>query len=140
MLLPVGDHTKGSIRELALKLGLNVARKRDSQEICFVPPGQHGQLVRLRRPHQSRSGRIVTVDGKVVGSHDGIENFTIGQRKGLGIAMGVPYFVVHIDPATFDVLIGPRSTLARQRDRGKHQLAGRYAANAVSVSGENSLQ
>lgn len=118
MLLPVGDHTKGSIRELALKLGLNVARKRDSQEICFLPPGQHGQLVRRRRPHQSRSGRIVTVDGKVVGSHDGIENFTIGQRKGLGIAMGVPYFVVRIDPATFDVLIGPRSTLARRSVTG----------------------
>jgi len=115
MLLPVGRYTKSTIRDLALRLELRVAEKRESQEICFVPPGQHGRLVRRQRPGEDRSGNLVTVDGRVVGRHDGIENFTVGQRKGLGVAMGVPVFVVRIDPTTCDVVIGPRAALARHR-------------------------
>ena len=90
MLLPVGAHHKSEIRALAAELGLRVADKRDSQEICFVPPGEHGEFVKQRRGERDTSGRIVTTDGTIVGRHGGIEQFTIGQRKGLGVAMGNP--------------------------------------------------
>lgn len=113
MLLPVGDYRKSEIRELAGKVGLNVATKRDSQEICFVTTGHHAQFVRDRRPESSRAGNFVTIDGRVVGQHEGIEAYTIGQRKGLGIALGEPMFVVRIDRQTNDVIIGPKESLAR---------------------------
>ncbi|MHB8971112.1 MAG: tRNA 2-thiouridine(34) synthase MnmA [Pirellulaceae bacterium] len=114
MLLPVGAYHKQEIRSIAAELGLDVAEKRDSQEICFVPDGQHGEFVRARRGTRDTAGRIVTTAGRVVGEHSGIERFTIGQRKGLGVAMGIPYFVVHIDPDTHDVVIGQRDELARR--------------------------
>lgn len=114
MLLPVGAHRKAEIRALAAELGLRVADKRDSQEICFVPPGEHGEFVKQRRGARDTSGRIVTTEGTTVGRHDGIERFTIGQRKGLRVAMGEPYFVVRIDPDTCDVVIGRRPDLARR--------------------------
>lgn len=114
MLLPVGRFTKPDIRRLAQEIQLNVADKPESQEICFVEPGRHGELVKLRRPGDDRSGAIVTMDGRAVGRHSGIENFTIGQRKGLGVAMGEPYFVVHIDAPSHQVVIGPRTELARR--------------------------
>ena len=98
MLLPVGDFRKPQIRELAAKIGLRVADKKDSQEICFVTSGKHDEFVRQRRRGVDMSGEIVTTDGRVVGTHPGIERFTIGQRKGLGVAMGEPYFVVRIEP------------------------------------------
>jgi len=113
MLLPIGEHSKEQIRRIAAELAFSVAEKRESQEICFVPPGRHGEFIRLQRPDTDRGGNIVTSAGKVVGRHTGIENFTIGQRKGLGVAMGEPYFVVRIDALTRDVIIGPRSELAR---------------------------
>ncbi|MHB0960853.1 MAG: tRNA 2-thiouridine(34) synthase MnmA [Pirellulaceae bacterium] len=114
MLLPVGSYRKSEIRAMAAELGLRVAEKRDSQEICFVPEGRHDEFVRARRGLHDTAGRIVTTDGRTVGTHAGIERFTIGQRKGLGVAMGEPYFVVRIDPATRDVVIGQRSELARR--------------------------
>ncbi len=109
MLLPVGSYRKPEIRSIAAELGLRVADKRDSQEICFVPDGRHDEFVRARRGDRDTSGRIVTTDGRSVGTHAGIERFTIGQRKGLGVAMGEPYFVVRIDPETRDVVIGRRA-------------------------------
>jgi tRNA-specific 2-thiouridylase len=113
ILLPVGEFTKVDIRGLASRLGLRVAEKRDSQEICFVPSGRHDEFVRKRRaPAEDTSGEIVTSEGRVVGRHSGIEGFTIGQRKGLGVAMGEPYFVVQIDAATRRVVIGRRDQLA----------------------------
>ncbi|QEG20531.1 tRNA 2-thiouridine(34) synthase MnmA [Mariniblastus fucicola] len=113
MLLPVGGYDKPKIREIAGTLGLNVAEKKDSQEICFVTSGKHDQFVRARRGTDSEStaGDIVTTSGKVVGQHPGIEGFTIGQRRGLGVAMGEPYFVVQIKPADKQVVIGPLSDL-----------------------------
>ena len=114
MLLPVGQFHKSEVRRMASELGLRVADKRDSQEICFVTSGKHGQFVRERRPQQDTSGKIVTTRGEIVGHHRGIERFTVGQRKGLGVAMGEPYFVVRIDPQTRDVVIGRREELARQ--------------------------
>lgn len=112
MLLPVGDYRKARIRELAAGLGLTVADKRDSQEICFVTSGRHGEFVRERRV-ADLSGEIVTTDGRVVGQHEGIEQFTIGQRRGLGVAMGERRFVVRIEPDTRRVVIGSPEELAR---------------------------
>jgi tRNA-specific 2-thiouridylase len=113
MLLPVGEYRKPQIRELAAKIGLRVAEKKDSQEICFVTSGKHDEFVRQRRRSVDMSGEIVTTDGRVVGTHPGIERFTIGQRKGLRVAMGEPYFVVRIEPETRQVVIGRQEELAR---------------------------
>ena len=126
MLLPVGQYHKPEIRQLAAGLGLAVADKRDSQEICFVAAGKHDEFVRARRGDRDTSGRIITTDGRVVGEHPGIERFTIGQRKGLRVAMGEPFFVIRIDPETHDVVIGRREELARpDADGREHQLAQR---------------
>ncbi len=122
MLLPVGQYQKPVIREIAGQLGLNVAEKKDSQEICFVTSGQHDEFVRQRRGDivnesgGELAGEIVTTDGTVVGQHPGIERFTIGQRKGLGVAMGEPYFVVKIEPGEKRVVIG------RLAELGRHEL------------------
>lgn len=119
MLLPVGGFEKPDIREIAGQLGLNVAEKKDSQEICFVTSGKHDEFVRSRRGDTidesggELAGEIVTTEGKVVGTHPGIERFTIGQRKGLGVAMGEPYFVVRIEPGTRRVVIGKIEELGR---------------------------
>lgn len=112
MLLPVGSYHKPHIREMAAEVGLRVADKRDSQEICFVASGKHDEFVR-ERSQASTAGQIVTTDGRVVGQHPGIEGFTIGQRKGLGIALGEPQFVVRIDGNQRRVVIGPKSALER---------------------------
>ena len=112
MLLPVGAFHKSEIRDLAMQLGLHVAVKPDSQEICFVETGKHYEFVAERRGAPGVSGEIVTTDGRIVGEHGGIERFTIGQRKGLGVAMGEPYFVVQIDPMKHRVVIGRHEDLA----------------------------
>ena len=113
MLLPVGGYQKPQIRALATEIGLSVADKRDSQEICFVTSGKHDEFVKARRGQIDMSGEIVTTQGTVVGTHSGIERFTIGQRKGLGVALGDPRFVVRIEPETRRVVIGTRTELAR---------------------------
>ncbi len=112
MLLPVGGFQKSEIRRMATDIGLRVADKKDSQEICFVTSGAHAQFVR-DKSKVSTAGEIVTSDGKVVGSHAGIEGFTVGQRKGTGVAMGSPYYVTDILPESSRVVIGPLSELAR---------------------------
>ena len=113
MLLPIGEYRKPQIRELAAKIGLRVAAKKDSQEICFVISGRHDEFVRQRRRGIDMSGEIVTTAGRVVGRHPGIERFTIGQRKKLGVALGEPYFVVRIEPESKRVVIGRHEELAR---------------------------
>ena len=117
MLLPIGGFDKPTIREQAGELGLRVAEKRDSQEICFVTSGKHGDFVRQRLADQgdapSTAGEIVTTDGTVVGTHNGIEDFTVGQRKGLGVAMGAPRFITRIEADTHRVVIGTKEELAR---------------------------
>jgi len=112
MMLPVGGYEKPEIRRLAGLVGLNVAEKKDSQEICFVTSGHHGEFVRNRNGSNGSAGDIVTVDGRVVGQHEGIESYTIGQRRGLGVAMGEPWFVVRIFPDTRQVVIGRKQDLA----------------------------
>tara|TARA_A100001391_G_scaffold16610_1_gene9288 strand:+ start:599 stop:1780 length:1182 start_codon:yes stop_codon:yes gene_type:complete len=108
MMLPVGDFEKSKIREIAASLGLGVSEKKDSQEICFVTQGHHSDFVKSRRPDRvgTTAGDFVTTDGKIVGQHNGFEAFTIGQRKGLGIALGTPHFVVRIEADTRRVVLG----------------------------------
>ncbi|MFH1919521.1 MAG: tRNA methyl transferase PRC-barrel domain-containing protein, partial [Planctomycetota bacterium] len=113
LLFPVGEHRKEEIRQIAGRLGLRVAEKPDSQELCFVPDGNHARLVRERRGDVDTSGEIVTTDGTVVGRHDGLERFTVGQRKGLGIAFGERRFVVRLEPDTRRVVVGTKDELAR---------------------------
>src|SRR5690606_3243393 len=114
MLLPVGEHRKPEIRRIAGEIGLRVAEKKDSQEICFVTSGKHDEFVRARRGDVDMSGEIVTTDGRVVGTHPGIERFTVGQRKGMKVALGEPHFVVRIEPETRRVVIGRKEELARR--------------------------
>jgi tRNA-specific 2-thiouridylase len=110
MMLPVGSYEKPAIRRIAAELGLRVAEKKDSQEICFVTRGRYDEFVRRRRPIET-SGELVTTDGKVVARHAGIEGFTVGQRKGLGVALGDRKFVVQIDAESNRVTIGDREDL-----------------------------
>ena len=110
---PLGELRKDEVRRIAGRLGLRVADKRDSQEICFVPDQNHARFVRQHRGQVDTSGEVVTTDGTVVGRHDGFERFTIGQRKGLGIAFGEPRFVVRIEPDTRRVVVGTKDELAR---------------------------
>lgn len=114
MLLPVGEYKKPVIREIASNLGLNVAEKRDSQEICFVTSGRYDEFVRAHREGCDTSGEFVTTEGTVVGHHNGIEGFTIGQRKGLGVALGEPKYVVDIDRETRRVTLGDPEELLRE--------------------------
>lgn len=113
MLLPVGGFQKPKIRELAAGVGLNVAEKKDSQEICFVTQGRYDEFVKQRLGEGDRGGDFVDTSGKVLGQHPGIDGFTVGQRKGLGIALGEPRYVVAIEPDTRRVVLGERSDLER---------------------------
>lgn len=113
MLLPVGGFSKPEIRQIATTIGLNVAQKKDSQEICFVTQGHHSDFVKAYRGAGAgdTAGEFVTLDGRVVGHHAGYEAFTIGQRKGLGIALGEPHFVIRIEPDSRRVVLGPKEAL-----------------------------
>ena len=113
LMFPVGEHRKEAIREMAQRLGLHVAAKRDSQEICFVPDQDHARFVRQRRGAIDTSGEIVTTGGLVVGRHAGFEQFTVGQRKGLRLAFGEPRYVVRIEADSHRVVIGTHEELAR---------------------------
>jgi tRNA-specific 2-thiouridylase len=111
VLFPVGGYPKAEIREIARAEGLPVHDKPDSQEICFVPGDDYLVFVRSRRPDLDTSGSIVDEDGAVLGRHAGIEGFTIGQRRGLGIAVGEPRYVVQIEPLSKTVTVGRRGSL-----------------------------
>jgi tRNA-specific 2-thiouridylase len=108
---PVGHLDKAEVREEARRLGLRVASKKDSQEICFVPSGEHPDFVGRRAALPG--GAIRDREGHELGRHDGVHRFTIGQRKGLGLSTGVPLYVVDIDAGTADVTVGPKSELER---------------------------
>jgi len=110
MLLPVGDLAKADVRARAAALGLATASKPDSQEICFVAPGEHARLV-AHRLGGTRAGEIVDSAGRRLGRHPGIEHFTVGQRQGLGIATGTPLYVIRIEAASRHVVVGPRSAV-----------------------------
>jgi len=118
---PLGTLTKPETRRIAAGLGLDVADKPDSQDICFVPDGDYAALIRKLRPEGVAPGDIVHLDGRVLGRHEGIIHYTIGQRRGLGIAGGEPLYVVRIDAAARQVIIGPREAL-KQTDIRVSQL------------------
>ena len=105
-LMPVGEYTKDEIRELAEKAQLRVANKPDSQDICFVPDGDYASFIEESLETKLPTGNFVTMDGKVLGRHKGITHYTVGQRKGLGLALGYPAFVIEIRPETNEVVIG----------------------------------
>ncbi len=111
---PLGGMAKAETRALADDLGLAVADKPDSQDICFVPDGSYATVVEKLRPGAADPGDIVDLDGRVLGRHDGIIHFTIGQRRGLAIGgTEAPLYVVRLDPAARHVVVGPRDALAR---------------------------
>ena len=135
---PLGGIAKDETRALARELDLPVADKPDSQDICFVPQGSYADIVKRLRPEAGEPGDIVDAGGTVLGRHRGIAHFTVGQRKGLGIAAAEPLYVLRLDPAHRRVVVGPCSALAETRVRlGEFNwLGGGLAANegrAVSV-------
>lgn len=108
---PLGELTKSQTRQLARRFGLKIAEKSDSQDICFVPTGRYSAVIERLRPGAAEPGDIVHVDGHVVGKHGGIINFTVGQRRGIGVAAGEPLYVVHLDAEAREVVVGPRERL-----------------------------
>ncbi|MBC7773005.1 MAG: tRNA 2-thiouridine(34) synthase MnmA [Pyrinomonadaceae bacterium] len=111
MMLPIGGMLKPHVRDLAKQFGLPVFDKPDSQEICFVPDNNYAGLVESRRPDLARSGNIVDSTGKVLGAHDGQHKYTIGQRRGVGIAFGHPIYVVGKDPVANTITVGEKEEL-----------------------------
>jgi tRNA-specific 2-thiouridylase len=111
LLFPIGGYMKEGVRALAREAGLGVAEKPDSVEICFVPEGDHAAFIKARRPQHVSAGQIVDTAGKVLAEHDGIERFTIGQRKGLGFAAGSRRYVLEIIPEKHQVVVGDREEL-----------------------------
>jgi tRNA-specific 2-thiouridylase len=111
LLFPIGGYRKEEVRALARRAGLGVSEKPDSVEICFVPDNDHASFVRRRRPGLQTAGQIVDTAGNVLAPHDGIERFTVGQRKGLGFAAGSRRYVLEILPETRAVVVGDREEL-----------------------------
>jgi tRNA-specific 2-thiouridylase len=108
---PLGALPKSAVRAAAAELGLSVADKPDSQDICFVPQGRYTTVIDRLRPHGAEPGDIVHLDGRLLGRHEGVTRYTIGQRRGLNVALGDPLFVVRIDAAARAVVVGPREAL-----------------------------
>jgi tRNA-uridine 2-sulfurtransferase len=112
-VFPVGTLAKSEVRTEARRLGLAVADKPDSQEICFIPDGDYARFIERKEPAVARLGAIVDEGGHQLGTHGGVHRFTIGQRKGLGIASTIPMYVLRIDADAGNVMVGPRSALER---------------------------
>jgi tRNA-specific 2-thiouridylase len=112
---PLGGMPKSEVRALAEEMGLVVAKKADSQDICFVPAGKYADIINKVRPNAALEGEIVHLDGRVLGRHEGILHYTIGQRKGLGVATGEPLYVVFLDARSRRVIVGPKEALDTHR-------------------------
>ena len=110
-LMPCGEYTKDRIREIAKEIGLAVHNKKDSEEICFIPDNNHGNYITKVEPNKVKPGNFVDKYGNILGLHKGIVYYTIGQRKGLGLALGRPVFVTSINPITNEVVIGPEEDI-----------------------------
>jgi len=137
---PLGGMGKDEVRALAREMGLIVAEKHDSQDICFVPQGNYADIIRKMHPEAHAGGEIVHLDGRVLGRHEGIINYTIGQRRGLGIAAAEPLYVVKLEHQTGRVIVGPREALkthtVRLRDvnwLGARPLAELTAGNGAPI-------
>src|SRR6201999_3630544 len=112
---PLGDMTKPEARELARRFGLEVADKHDSQDICFVPSGRYTDIIGRLKPNAIEPGDIVDLEGNIIGQHQVIVHFTVGQRRGVGIASSAPLYVVRLDAASRRVVVGPREALRMHR-------------------------
>lgn len=137
---PLGGMPKSEVRDLAREMGLEVAEKHDSQDICFVPQGKYADVIRQMHPEAERPGDIVHLDGRVLGQHKGVMNYTIGQRRGLGIAAGEPLYVVKLDAEKAEVIVGDYEALktytVKLRDvnwLGAEKLEVLAAGNGLSV-------
>ena len=119
-LMPVGEYKKDEIRAMAEKIGLKVANKPDSQDICFVPDGDYASFIEESADEEIRPGNFVTSDGTVVGKHKGIIHYTVGQRKGLGLSLGHPVFVLEIRPETNEVVVGTNEESMSKYVRANH--------------------
>lgn len=108
IIFPLGNFTKSKVREMARGLGLNVAEKQDSQEICFIPDGKHGDLIKARGLNHVKPGDLVDKNGSVLGKHQGVPFYTIGQRHGLGVAKGYPLYVTQINAKNNRITVGKR--------------------------------
>jgi tRNA-specific 2-thiouridylase len=113
-LLPIGEYEKHDVRALAQELNLPVYNKPDSQEICFVPNQDYAGLVKRRSPETFHEGELVDPSGKTIGTHPGHQHFTIGQRKGVGVALGYPIYVVDIDAESNRVTMGEKDALLKK--------------------------
>ncbi|HCO95690.1 MAG TPA: tRNA 2-thiouridine(34) synthase MnmA [Phycisphaerales bacterium] len=120
IILPMGDYSKDQTRELAAKFGLGTAQSKESQEICFIPDDDYVAVLEQRCPELVRKGNIIDSSGKVLGEHNGVHRFTIGQRRGLRVAMGRPYYVTKIDAESNTVTLGPKEEVMH----GKLQATG----------------
>ena len=129
--------SKDEVRELAREMGLEIADKHDSQDICFVPQGKYADVIRRMHPEAMQAGDIVHIDGGVLGRHEGIVNYTIGQRRGLGISSGEPLYVVRLNPQTAEVVVGPKDALTTHtvRLRNVNWLGDRPLSETVSGNG-----
>ncbi|WP_223291630.1 tRNA 2-thiouridine(34) synthase MnmA [Defluviicoccus vanus] len=114
---PLGELSKDATRAIALRHGLKVAGKPDSQDICFVPTGNYAELLARLRPEAMQPGEIVDVNARVLGRHSGVGRFTVGQRRGIGIAAAEPLYVIRLEPEAGRVVVGPQAALARQHLR-----------------------
>ncbi|KKB08235.1 hypothetical protein VE26_11790 [Devosia chinhatensis] len=134
---PLGGMGKAEVRALAREFGLEIADKHDSQDICFVPQGKYADIIARMHPEALSKGEIVHMDGRVLGEHEGIVHYTIGQRKGLGIAAGEPLYVVKLDHRTGRVIVGPREALRTHtvRLRDVNWLGGMPLAEASAGNG-----
>jgi tRNA-specific 2-thiouridylase len=137
---PLGGLPKDQVRTLAQHHRLRVAEKPDSQDICFVPTGSYASIVEKLRPEAVRPGKIVDLAGRAMGDHAGIINFTIGQRRGLGVAGGEPLYVVALDAAQARVVIGPKEALGRDRVHLGEMNWLEPPANGESIAAEVKLR
>src|SRR5438552_5065695 len=133
---PLGELGKDETRAIARRLDLPVAAKPDSQDICFVPSGDYAAVVQKLRPGAAEPGEVVDLEGRVLGRHDGVIHFTVGQRKGLGIASEEPLYVLRLEPELRRVVVGPRASLGQSRVRlaGVNWLGAAPGAEGVRVA------
>jgi tRNA-uridine 2-sulfurtransferase len=135
---PIGGLTKDAVRDIARRLGLPVAEKPDSQEICFVPDGDYAAFIEEKTGRRERAGTIVTRSGQLLGRHNGVHRFTVGQRKGLGIAAAEPMYVLELRPADQTIVVGPRPDLERAdlMASGVNWIAGTPPSGSLRVAAQ----
>jgi len=113
--LPMGNYSKDQTRQMAAKFHLGTEQKAESQEICFIPDDNYVSMLEQRCPELAHKGNIIDSSGKILGQHNGVHRFTIGQRRGLRVAMGKPYYVVNIDATTNTVTLGPKEEIMKSK-------------------------